>query len=1505
MTTKIFKRRFVPLLLAACFGAAVAAPTGQQVVAGQATFNQQGNVFSITNTPGTIINWQSFSIGQGEITRFIQQGADSAVLNRIVGQDPTRILGALQSNGKVFLINPNGIMFGQGARVDVNGLVASTLNLSNADFLAGKKNFTAGPAAGEVRNEGAITTPSGGQVFLIAPNVTNAGVITSPQGDVVLAAGHSAQLVDSRDPDMHVVVSAPTDQTINLGQVVAQGGRIGIYGALVNQRGVVNANSAVVGENGKIVLKASRDTLLEQGSVTSATGAGKGGDVHLLGERVALTGNAAVDASGAAGGGNVLVGGGWQGKDARLPNASQTWMGKDASIKADAQVAGNGGQVVLWSNNATSAYGSISASGGAQGGDGGKVETSGHNLDVNGLAVNARATSGKAGTWLLDPYDIEVVQSGATATAADVAVFGGSTATGATKVAPSVLSATGTDVVLQAQHDLTITDALATNGSITGSAGNDINVNANVTSSNGSVLFSADRSFKLASGAAIKSNNYVDLIADQMALNGDIDGAGIQLPTISFATHTANRQIQVRAGAPEDSSILWLQASALSRFKAYEINLGTSANTGGVSVDAGITQSAHLSIDSSGPIAINAPVNLGATSNFLASLHSEDSSLLDLNGAITASSVYLKGDGLRIGAPISASSVYLMPHNPGTDILLGAAQEGSFSLTGSMLAQVKSPNLTIGGLPGSYSVLDIVAAVDLTGNSFGKLTLDAGDGYLRLHAPFTMPSGTLSLKAGQGFFQDDAAIITADKLAISGGLVELPAKNVINILAAKSDESFRFRTAGALHVGDVDGLSGISGSDRVMSLTTGGLLTLDSKFEVDGGAALINAAGIGGSGKVKATDVELRSSAGIGSTTAPLKTEANVLLAVNNQAGEKPINIHNDGDMVLLGAVQNGEDPSKNTGSISIANTGSLVVLGTGETSSQALSGLATVSTSSEYGAVRTQSGNISLSATSQMTISAHVSSDSGNINLSVPNGGFIVRAGGTVASASGEINVAAATSSIPDGAITAAPGKVHLPDSTTPPPVVTPDPPPAPNLDQCVANPNATGCSAVIEAAKKECSINPAAPHCVDVMPTVDVCKTNPGATGCDSVLQQDAVKQCVAHPEAASCGGTLDYCKANPATPSCDLLAQKRNEIDACVANPKAAGCSAVLPAYDVCAAAPATYGCGPAVSEHNAIQACITDPSGASCQAVLPKYESCSTNPATFGCAPVLAQHNAVQACMGKVTDPACANVLPAVTVCSADPTVFGCTAVIARQQFLSCVTNPGGAGCDAILPQLSVCKVTPAAEGCAAVIGRTFDACLVTPNDAKCTGILPTISQCVGDKTKAGCAVVLPTMNQCIGSPTLQGCQVILPKLEQCAVTPNQAGCEAVLPKPDFCSTHPTDPSCQVIAPTQGNTGNGDGKQVTQAVQTTVTLINTSTVTKPAASMPGASGTAPGTGTGTSSQSSSTSTSSTSTSSTSSASSDSSPDKPADKQAGPAASENSGAKNEKPTTKTYCN
>mgnify|MGYP003704260043 FL=1 len=408
-------------------------------------FTTAGNLLTVTNTPNAIINWGSFSIGANEITKFVQQSASSAVLNRVVGQDPSAILGALQSNGRVFLINPNGIVFGAGSQINVGGLVASTMNLSNEDFLAGRLRFNGG-LGNSVINQGNITTPQGGNVYLIGNAVTNNGIITSPKGEVVLAAGNSVELVNPGTPDLRVEVTAPNNQALNLGSIVAESGRVGIYAGLINQSGTINANSVVVGENGQITLKSSKNIDLAAGSVTTANGpsggkidvqagdttlvsgvveakgqqlslpfgddeAGKGGEIKLLGNLVGLTGNARVDASGESGGGTVLVGGDFQGKNPNVQNAFRTYVGEDVSIKADAITSGNGGKVVVWGDDVTRYYGNISARGGAQAGNGGNVEVSGKVfLDYDGRA-NTSAPFGTSGTLLLDPADLQIVNT--------------------------------------------------------------------------------------------------------------------------------------------------------------------------------------------------------------------------------------------------------------------------------------------------------------------------------------------------------------------------------------------------------------------------------------------------------------------------------------------------------------------------------------------------------------------------------------------------------------------------------------------------------------------------------------------------------------------------------------------------------------------------------------------------------------------------------------------------------------------------------------------------------------------------------------------------------------------------------------------------------------------------------------------------------------------------------------------------------------------------------------
>jgi filamentous hemagglutinin family protein len=332
-------------------------PSGPTVAAGAVSFLQQGNTLSVTNSPGAIINWQSFSIGAGATTNFIQQSAASSVLNRVTGSDPSVILGQLTSNGNVFLINQSGILVGAGARIDVGGLVASTLNMSDSDFLSGSMVLGSGPLwsllsglgtpRASVDNAGAITTPTGGRVYLVGSNVHNSGVITAPGGEILLAAGAKVQIGDTSTPGVTIqVVGDETAQ--NLGSLIAQSGRIGLVGALVKNSGRINADQVTHGASGKIYLLAKKDVTLGDASVISADGAD-----------------------------------------------------------------GDGGTITIRSEDSASLSGTISAKGGSSG-NGGHVETSAAAflMVLSDLTVDTSATNGTTGNWLIDPSGNAIVPNG-------------------------------------------------------------------------------------------------------------------------------------------------------------------------------------------------------------------------------------------------------------------------------------------------------------------------------------------------------------------------------------------------------------------------------------------------------------------------------------------------------------------------------------------------------------------------------------------------------------------------------------------------------------------------------------------------------------------------------------------------------------------------------------------------------------------------------------------------------------------------------------------------------------------------------------------------------------------------------------------------------------------------------------------------------------------------------------------------------------------------------------
>lgn len=413
-------------------------PAGAQVVSGTASLSVDSAGMAIRNSPNAILDWQSFSIGAGKQVHFEQADASSQVLNRVVGVDASRIFGSLSSNGRVWLINPNGVLFGPGARVDVAGLLASTLSVSNADFLSGRglAQVEAGRTGAAVLNQGRILAGPGGQVWLLGSSVRNEGLIQAPGGQILLAAGSSLEFVDAAAPNVVVRLSAPEHEAVNLGTLLASGpgGSAEMLGGMVNQQGMVRADSTGIDSAGLVVLRSQGELVLGDSSVTSASaqgsGAGgqvvaaasastlvsgqvaatssqgQGGQVLLLGQRVGIHGQALVDASGATAGGSVLVGGDYQGSNPAIANAQLAYVGSGSRLSADARAHGDGGRVIVWSDSATRVYGSLSARGGPSGGDGGLIETSGAYLDARPAAIDATAAKGRPGTWLLDPNDI-------------------------------------------------------------------------------------------------------------------------------------------------------------------------------------------------------------------------------------------------------------------------------------------------------------------------------------------------------------------------------------------------------------------------------------------------------------------------------------------------------------------------------------------------------------------------------------------------------------------------------------------------------------------------------------------------------------------------------------------------------------------------------------------------------------------------------------------------------------------------------------------------------------------------------------------------------------------------------------------------------------------------------------------------------------------------------------------------------------------------------------------
>lgn len=661
-------------------------PTGGQIVGGQGSISTSGNQMTIhQQTQNMATNWHSFDIGKNNTVQFVQPNSSSVALNRVTGASGSQIMGTLKANGQVFILNPNGVLFGKNARVDVGGLVAATKNISTTDFMKGQYTLSgSGNPGAQVVNQGSLTTSKGGYIVLAGERVSNSGTVTTPSGKTILAAGKTVTLQLDNGGLTSVSVNGSVVNALveNQGLISATNGQVYLtakgqdmlLNTVVNNSGTVEAKG-LASRGGEIVLNGGDSGVVSQsGHLLADSQTGQGGKITLEGQNIHLAGGSLTTATGKTGGGEVYVGGGWQGQDSHIKNASKVVMDKAATVDVSATENGNGGTAVLWSDDYTNFRGTVLAKGGAKSGDGGRVETSSHrNLQASG-AVDASARAGHGGEWLLDPTDVTIVGAGAD-TGIDSATADGTDIFTPTASGGQILNSS---IVNQLNAGTSVT--VKTSGTDTDGETGNITVNANIIKTAG-------------------TDAKLTLLADNNISTGD---------NVSIGATTGKLNLDLLAGNTTNNASI-----SLGKF----INI--SLNGGDLLADAGNSASGvSLTFTNNGKIkGGNVTLNLSRGLGGYAYNVNADNDLT-INGSVTGSTGwgavlgFTAGGKLAMNSPGSISLQANDPGNGGGRVLISGdkgvtlnAAAGTVTLNAAKAA-TNGVNITSGN--GAVSITNMV-----------------------------------------------------------------------------------------------------------------------------------------------------------------------------------------------------------------------------------------------------------------------------------------------------------------------------------------------------------------------------------------------------------------------------------------------------------------------------------------------------------------------------------------------------------------------------------------------------------------------------------------------------------------------------------------------------------------------------------------------------------------------------------------------------------------------------
>ena len=1006
-----------------------ARPAGGVVVGGSVTIGQTANNTIVNQTTSRgAVNWQSFDVGSKQSVTFQQPSAQAITLNTVVGPNPSQIAGRISANGQIAIVNQSGVTFFQGSQVNTAGLMVSASGTDPQAFMAGGKIAFDKPGNPNARvvNNGRITVREAGLASLVAPSVANNGVIDAKLGHVVLAGAKTATLDLYGDKMVSLNVSGAVTQApeggealvTNTGVIRANGGTVrltakavdGLVTNMVNAGGTIQART-VGSQTGTIRIDGVGGSITIGGTL-DATGKAPGttgGRIGLLAtESVIVKSGAVVTASGAAGGGTVAVGTTFK-RAAGGPAVTATRTAKrvivegGATITADATANGNGGNVTVLSTDLTTMAGTITAKGGAQGGNGGFVELSGKNLGVTGV-VDVSAPHGTPGKILLDPDFLDIVsgvgtENGNFATNTGTVLAGdGKTAT-PDSIQASVINAFNGNVLLQANKTLTVASSVNLNAA----AGLNLTLEAG-----GTIVVAAGQSVAatgdiiLATGGAGPSSPPAAQASPLISILGTVASSGGSVSLLSgIGSGATFGTIAVGAAgvvsAPTSGKLITLQTDTLSvasggKIQAssgiVEIAPATPANA----ITFTTSNATTLKVGTADLAGVSASVlRLGSVTvagvpTATASSITFDTNV-DLTGVATTLDLRATGGTGRTGSNIITVGT-LTGSTTGADLVNGDLTDhkigtvGSFAAgasvfrisisgAGTIAGPVTADSIFLGSTAGALNVTGtITGTTDLTVQTAGSIAAGSS-------SKFDAPTATFNSGAGGIAFNGGAIV------GQTTGLVNLTSGGGIAQAATSKIQGATLQSPGGLG-GTIDLLGTANAIGTIAAVTaTGAKFTL-----VDTGSLVV-------SGALTAANIKIGADTIVAETTGKLTATTGLTLAANAGGITLKSSSVLNAPAVDLSATDGGVGQA---GGGTIVATGSLISgSGIGGTGSVKLFG-GTSNTIASVGSIAVTAGDFQLTAnTGKVTTFGTISANNVTIaSDTVAVGSSLLAIGGT-----------------------------------------------------------------------------------------------------------------------------------------------------------------------------------------------------------------------------------------------------------------------------------------------------------------------------------------------------------------------------------------------------------------------------------------------------------------------------------------------------------------------------